>query len=275
MKLNINGKFIEVSDEDLTKALEEKKESFDLTTDFIVRTTDENEKFVENTKKDGLTFGAEIGRKEILKKMGIESEGAHRSDDSALASINALMKGNVDKALTDAKIEPNKKVDEMTKDLTTLRGTIETLTSDRNNAISSLNMFEKKQTIKSEIFDNLPENLAFSKKRIMGIINDELKFDTTESGFVFGIGVDGQPLKNPTTLEFLPIKDVMGGFFNENTDLLTKASGGAGGGDSSNAGGKQTIDEFIKEQGDAGVSPNSPKFTETMNERIKAGTLDV
>ena len=36
MKININGSIVEITDEDLSKAIEDKKESIDITNDDIV-----------------------------------------------------------------------------------------------------------------------------------------------------------------------------------------------------------------------------------------------
>ena len=43
MKLNINGKIVELSDDELSKAIEEKKGEITIESDFVLRTADEDE----------------------------------------------------------------------------------------------------------------------------------------------------------------------------------------------------------------------------------------
>ena len=88
MKLNINGREIEVADEELSKAIEEKKESLEIKSDLSIRTAEEETTFVENLKTGSNTAAYEIGRKNVLKGLGIEVEGQHKSDEAAINAVN-------------------------------------------------------------------------------------------------------------------------------------------------------------------------------------------
>jgi len=116
MKLDINGKTFEVTDEILSKAIEDKTESIKIESDLIMRTPDEENTFVANTKKSGDSASFEIARKGVLKGLGIDVDGQHKSDESALTAINSFVQNKVEKALTDAKIEPDKQVLELKAD---------------------------------------------------------------------------------------------------------------------------------------------------------------
>jgi hypothetical protein len=110
MQLNINGKSFEINSEELKKALESDSPSFDVNSDLVIRTSEEEETYTSNLRKEGTTIGAEIGRKELLKSLGIEGEGLHKSDEKALESINELISSKVNSELEGAKIEPNKRL---------------------------------------------------------------------------------------------------------------------------------------------------------------------
>ncbi len=275
MKLNINGNTVEVADEELTKAIEAKTETIEVKSDLVIRSVADEKTFSDNIRTEGITAGTDIGRKEVLKGFGIEGEGLHKSDKTAIDAIQTFSNGLVTKALEDAKIEPDKKNEELTKDITTLKGTIETLTKSNEDQAANFKTFKNNQLISNSLSGQIPENALLGTRDTLTIMNAQIKLDVNEHGVVFGVGADGNPLKDKTTLELLPVKTIVTDFFNDNAQLLKPSSGGGGGGDSSGADGKQTTDEFIKEMGDLGHAPNSPKFNEIMQERIKAETLVV
>lgn len=274
MKLNINGKVLEVSDEELSKAIEEKKESFELKSDFVIRSTEEDATYKENIHKEGIVVGAEIGRKEVLKGFELEGQGHHKSDDSAIAAIKGFMTTNTSNALKDANIEPDKKVAELTKDIETLRGVNAsqlTTIQDKDNMFAT---FKKESQTNSEYEKYIPDNIAMPRQDVITLMKAGIKLDIDDNSNVFGVGTDGQPLKD-ITLNLLPVKDVMSNFFNTNPHLLKGSSGGAGGADGGDGNGKQDLETFSKEMSEAGHSVNSPKYVEVMQERMKAGTLDI
>jgi chaperonin cofactor prefoldin len=276
MKFNINGKEIEVADEELSKALEEKKESLEIKAEtLIVRTSEEDTTFRENFKRESMTAGIEVGRKNIIKALGIEAEGVHKSDETALEAINSFVTNKVTTSLAEAKIEPNKKVDELTKDLQTLQGTIKTKDDEIARVNGEFNAFKTGHIKTSTLEKNLPENLVIPKADMLTILNASLKSEVDENGNVFFIGSDGQPMKDPTTLAVLPAKTVLDNYFSTNAHYLKSASGGAGGADSGDGSGKQTLEDFTKEMTDKNIRPNSAEFNTEMSARMKAGTLNV
>lgn len=276
MKFNINGKEIEVADAELSAALEEKKESLEITSEtLVVRTMEEDTTFKDNFKRESMTAGIEVGRKNIIKALGIEAEGVHKSDETALEAINSFVANKVSTSLTEAKIEPNKKVDELTKDLQTLQGNIKTKDDEIMRVNNEFKTFKTGHIKNSDLESNLPDNLVIPKKDMLTIINTSLKSDVDDNGRVFFIGADGQPMKDPTTLELLPTKKVLEGYFSANTHYLKAASGGAGGDDSGDGSGKQSLEAFTKEMGEKNIRPNSAEFNSEMGARMKAGTLNI
>ncbi len=275
MKLNINGNIVEVEDSILTTAIEAKTEAIDITSELVIRTAANEATFSENKRKEGISVGAEIGRKEVLKGFGLEGEGHHKNHEASITALKGFSDGLVSKALEDAKIAPDKKVSELTNDIATLQGTIATLNSTNETQASEFKTFKNNQLISSSLTNEVPENALLDSKTMLTIMQSSIKLDVNENGVVFGVGQDGQPMKDPTTLNPLSVKTIAANFFNERNDLLKPSSGGAAGGDSGGGAGKQSVDDFIKEMGDAGHQPNSPAFDKVMQERMKAGTIDM
>lgn len=274
MKLNINGNIMEIEDSILSKAIEDKQESIDINNDLVIRTKADEAKFSANTRTEGISVGAEIGRKEVLKGFGIEGEGQHKTDASSIAAIKTYSEGLVSQALVDAKIAPDKKVSELTLDIETLKATNATLTTAKETQASEFKTFKNNQLIGSALANEIPDNAALDNNRMLTLMRSEIKIDINENGVLFGIGNDGEPLKDANR-DLLPVKTIVANFFDNNNDLLKSASGGAGGGDSGGGSGKQTTDEFIDEMKEQGHAPNSPAFDQIMNQRISAGTLDM
>jgi hypothetical protein len=274
MKFNINGNEVEVSDEDLSKALEDKQESFEVKLpDITMRTADEDATLKTNIENNIKSVGFEIGRKDVLKGLGIESEGAHKSTDGAIAAINTFAQGKIDAALVDAKIDPDKKVAELQKDKEALQAT-NTEWQTRVSQMEQAGVVKDQNQQKLNTFaKHVPENSINSVDHTVTIMNSMIKTGFNENGIMFGVGEDGEPIKDQNQ-NLLTMDKVIGNFFDKNTTLLSKANGGAGGSDSVGGGSKQTFDEFIEEQQKAGIRLNGPEFNKTMAERQKAGTLE-
>ena len=275
-KVVISGREFDIDDDALKSGLESGIVELNLE-NVVLRTTEEDSTFQENLKKDAQSLGIELGRKNVLKSLGIEElNGAHKSDDKTLEVLNGFVQSSVSKAMEEAKIEPNKKVQELSKDLETLRNTVK----EKENAYNSLKDeffgYKKNQKITSTLSSLIPDNVIIDKSDMLTILSNKIKVDLDESGNIFALNNDGSPIKNPTTLEPLPIDSVIKGFFDNNPTYLKPVQGGAGGGDStSGKGGKQTIEEFQEEMKKAGHALNSPGFVNEMNSRIKAGLLDI
>ena len=269
MKININGKIIEVENDIITKAISIKDAPF------VIRTVEEDTTFKNNYKDENIKIGAEIGRKELFKKLGIEKEGVHKSDELAATTLNEWANEFASKKLDEAKIEPNKKVEELTKDLNTLRGTL----SEKDEALNTLKNeytgYKKTNSIDKELDSYIPDNIILPKNDMKTLILNRLKLDVNENGKMFGLGEDGQAIKNQTTLEPLGGKDIITDFFNQNPQYLKTASGGAGGSDSIGNYEPNSIQAFDKEMEAAGIPVSSEKYNTELNKRIMNKTIKI
>lgn len=276
MIININGKPVEVSNKDLQAAIEGKQESINVNSeDFILRTLEEENSFKENTRKEGITIGSEIGRKNVLKGLGIEVDGAHKNDDTAIDALKSWTNNQVSTALTDAKVEPNKKLQQYESDINTLKGTIQTLQSEKDNVLNEFTGYKKNQLITNTLSGLIPDNVVIDKSDMLTLLSTKIKTEVDENNNIVAIGSDGQVIKNKTTLEPLSIKSVVSDFFDNNPHYLKGVEGGTGGGDSHGGDKKQTMDAFMSEMKEKGVTMNSEPFVKEMLERQKAGLLEL
>jgi hypothetical protein len=273
MKFNINGKEIEVADDVLSKAIEEKTTSIDLQSDLVVRTAEEEAKFKSNIAATGQSAAFEIGRKEVLKGLGIEVNGQHKSDETAVEAINSFINTRVLSEMEKAKLEPNKQVAELQKDKQALVENLTNLQTQFESFKGETVAKQQEQTRRTTFAELVPENVI-NRNNALDLMSMRIKTGFTDEGVLFGIGADGQPMKDPSTMELLPIKAAVQSFFDDNRDLLKEAKGGAGGGDSGAGGGKQSLESFTEEMQKAGYQVNGSEFNAELTARIAAGTLD-
>ena len=274
MKINIAGQTFELSEEQVQAAQE--SGTVNIEGDYVIRSSEEEETFKNNLLTSSNATAYEIARKNVLKNLGIETNGQHKSDEGTLNAINTYLDGKVTNALNEAGKKPNEKLAEYEKDLTTLKGTIEALTLEKENAIKQFSDYKKSNTIESTLNGLIPDNVAFPKKDMLTVIKSHISADIDEHGNVFAIGRDGQPIKDSRTLQLTPIEDVVKGWFNDNPTYLKGASGGAGGSDSSGQGStKQSIEDFMQDQKAKGINPGTKEFADALTEAQKKGTIEL
>jgi hypothetical protein len=276
MKLNINGTSIEVSDEDISKALEEKQESFEVKAeDLVIKSTSDFDTYTDNLKQESQKLGMDLGRKDMFKTLGIEFEGtgAHRDNEKSVELIQTWKSGEVSSALESAQIAPDKKVKELTSDLDTMRNNYNTAQAEIEKAKNEFSSFRTNIEKRSVIEKSLPDNLAIPKDDMILILQSKVNIDKHESGKFVAFNADGTVMKDDN-LQPLGAESAIKPFFENNPHYLKAPAGGAGGGDSSGASGKQTIEEFNKEMAELGHNQGSQQYTQIMTERIKSKTLD-
>jgi len=220
----------------------------------------------DNLKEEFQARGVEIAVKEARKEFGLDFQGSRKGDGE---NIRLLLGASNAKALADAKIEPEKKVQELTDDLTKIRQINETLVQEKNELISSNQIAESKRTIESSILSHLDGTYSLPKERMLTIFNAE--HDVIKEGDSFIVKKGGETIKNDQTRDPLPLKDVVSTFSEE---FVKKAEGGAAGGDTT-GGGKSNLDSFIARQEKEGNPVGSEAFQKNMMVEVEAGTLTI
>ena len=274
MKFNINGKEIELDDSELSAALESKQESFEVDSDLVLRTTEEDATLRENLIGEGMSTGQELGRKGVMKGFGLEGEGHHKTEERTLEALNTFSTNSIAKALENAKIEPSKQLEGFQKDISLLQQTNTALQTSLDGEKDRFKTFERGINKRNTLMGLIPDNTINSKEDELILLTNGLSTDFDENGVMFGVGSDGLPIKNNTTLAVSPMSEIVTNYYNTNSHRLKAATGGAGGTDSGGGSSKQSITDFAEEMKGLGHNAGSPEYIGIMIERQKAGTLD-
>lgn len=265
MKFKFAGQEIEIDDNTLKDALEKQTQvELPKPNGLVIRTPEEEETFKTNIRTEAKQTGVEITIKEYRDKLGLSFEGKN---------MDAFTEAYKKKVLEEANIQPDTKVKALESDIEKLRNNIQTIQSEKERVENQFQSFKIGTQIQTEIGSIIPANTVIPKDDMITIIKNKYDF-TVENGKTV-VKQNGEILKNPTTLEPLTPKDTIDKFFMDNPTYINKGNGGSGGGDSGSGSSKQSIDKFIEEMQGKGIAPNSDKFNAEMNERIKAGTLEV
>lgn len=217
-------------------------------------------KRIENVKSEAKTAGIEIAVKEARNSLGLDFQGK---------TVDNLLEAHSAKVLADAKIEPEKKVQELTDDLAKLKTLNQSLTEERDGLVLSNQQADSRRTIESSILSHLEGTYTLPKERMLTIFNAE--HEVVKEGDSFIVKKGGETLKNDQTRDPLPLKDVVSTF---SEDFLKKAEGGAAGGDTT-GGGKSNLDSFIARQEKEGNTVGSEAFQKNMMVEVEAGTLTI
>lgn len=268
MKIVIGGKTVEVSNEEITKAIEDQKESIEVnSTDLVIRDKTEEETFVSNLKNEAKTAGIEIAVKETRNQLGLDFKGR---------TIDVLLDAYKTKILEEAKIEPAEQVKTLTKDLETLKTTISTLETEKNTIKTQFDGFKNETVLNSTLSSLIPSNTILPKDDMLMIVRNKIKLGVDESGSVVSFNPDGTPRKDDKTLNPVPVNQVIQEFFDQNPSYLKDVEGGKGGSDTGGGtGGKMTIEKYIEQAEKDGKAVGSVEFNNELNEKIKAGLIQV
>ena len=270
MKLNISGKEVEVSDEELSKAIEDKATSFEVKSDFVIRTKEEDDTFKSNIQGLNNDAAIEIGRKEFLKGIGIESNGQHKSLDLAVAAFKDQVSSGIALGIKDAKIEPNDKITGLEADKVGLLTRITELESGNTKLQGEFGAYKQDQTRKNTL-SGLVSDKVVNKSDYLILFNAKVKTGFTDN-VLHGINANGDPMKDKN-MSLMPMSDVMAQFDDANPHLLKQSSGGAGGDDSTPPGTVQGLASFNAEMKEKDIYLQSPEYIKIRDERIKLKTL--
>lgn len=211
------AKLAKVTDvEAFTKALQSESDTdFNLDVDnLIVRTKDEDSQLRENIINDAKPEiwkqATEIQIKNMKKDLGLEYEG--KSPEDFISNFKS-------KILSEAKVEPNKKIEELEGSLSKLRSQLE----EKDNAFSELQSNIESDRLKfkaQSLIPDLTNGLTREEATSLFFMKHDIKED--------GVYRDGQKLKdnleNPLSLE-----DSVKSFLQEKGWNETKPSGRGGG----------------------------------------------
>lgn len=267
VKIVINGQSVELSKEVLTQGIE--KGEVEIKSDNLILYTKEEaeqrEKKIESTGYNkGKTDGVEIEWKEVKRSLGIEVEGKKREE-----ILNAFK----EKVLTDAKIEPQKKVQELESTVSQLRSNLTKAEQEKEEIKVSFGNKEKEYKTTSIIINSIPDDAAgtLTKQDIASLFKSNgYVTDIVEGKEV--VMLNGEILKHEKTLSELSIKDVVAKFVADKGFI--KSADGRGKKDEPGSKVKAgSLESFNEEMTDKGIKLQSPEYIAEMGDRIKNKTL--
>lgn len=267
---NVNGVDVEMDSEEVSKGIEAGK--VELKSDDLITYNKEGfEKFKTNLAneeyKNGKTKGVEMAIKEAREKHGLEFEG--KTTDNLLDAFK-------NKVITEAKIEPNDKIKNLTSDLEELRSNyseLETGFNDYKQGIEAeKTQFKKDNTLLSF----MPDNVMVDSDIALMALKTKLGVDVTfsETGQPLQT-LNGQVVKDKSLEPMIMDKDFISNNLSQ-LGLLKTKEGGRGEGDEPGVGGDTSdYDKFVKRMADNNIPEGGQEFNEKMQAEISAGTLKI
>jgi hypothetical protein len=181
-------------------------------------------------KKEGQTIGYDFAMKDLKKDFSIELEGKDRSK-----IVSAIQ----EKIITDAKIEPNKKVDELNTSLANLQTKYENDLGVKSNEISNLSKQLNDLTINSDLNKHLPDGLnGIDNNDFMTIAKTSASFEYDEGVLV--VKKNGTVLRDKMEKPIAP-KDYLTEFATNKQWI--KSDGRSGGDQQGQSNGFENINE--------------------------------
>lgn len=278
MKFKIGQVEIEVNNEDVSKAIEagelelKSDKLIEKNEDTVIYSKSDFDTYTENIKKEEYnatkTKALEIAMKNIRDEFGFNGEEIEGYKD--VKTFTTKIK---EKIVTEAKIDPSKKVEELQKDLKQVRENLRLKDEEFNKFKQTVNQKEtraKKDIILSGLIPK--EGLKVNSDiTLLALKNKGLDVNITESGkheFTY----NGEVIKNTSTLEPTDGKEFVLNKLKE-LELFVKQEGGNGGGDEAGSEKAGSYEAFVKEMKAKDIEQGSSAFSEEMAKRIKDKTL--
>lgn len=246
-----------ISDEEEHEvSINEKLKIFDTEEDFNT--------LIENKKKEFET----AGREKLLKSMRDNAELKYEGVKDPNKFTEALIAKIKTETLESAKIEPDKKIQELESDLSGLRGQI----TKKDEEITGLNDTIKQTGTASSISElirsALPEKTLIPKEEVVQLVGGkvDLRFEDGKALLFENGEVVKDNLANPVN-PLDRLKEL-------SAPYAVAVSGGTGGGDEG-GGNKSSYDSFAKEMKAKGVNEGSEEFQKEVIKRTEAGTLTI
>lgn len=209
--------FLKLKESDLTAAIADEKEvDFVLPDDLHTLTTAELETRDSSQKNEGIKAGKEIGFKELKKAAGLPEDAPSKDPVKIVEAITA-------KAVTDAKIPSDAKVQE----LTTQNKLLSQKLSEKDQELETERKKSAQITTDRQILTAMPKNRAdlFADDEYLDVI--KTRHIKEIDGKLVVVGKDGEPLRDPKTTKPLDLSAGLLSVFTERKWVATE--GGAGG----------------------------------------------
>jgi ribosomal protein S13 len=198
-----------------------------------------------------------MAAKGLKESFGIEAEGK---------DLNGIFEAYGQKVLADAKIEPNKKIQELQNSLSSLQSTYQTDISQKDQEINGFKTQLNDFSINQKLMSELPDNLGIAPKHFLTIARSDMSFDFDDNGGIVA-KQNGQIVKDKLEKP-VPVKDLLSTFAQEN-GFVGQGRGGRGGGGYTvpnvNTGDFESLHDVYKHMYDNKIDPMSPEGDALVN----------
>lgn len=225
----------------------------------VIRTKEDQDIFLKNTRDEAKKAGLEQAIKEARNDLGYNFEGK---------TLDNLLKAHGDKIQADTGAEPDAKIQELTTDLEKLRGVNSEWETKYNSLVSESTAKDNQRRIDTNILNSIEGEFILPKAQLSTLFKAE--YEVTEEDGKQLIRKNGETLKSEATRDPLTLTDIMPKFLET---YVKQVSGGSGGKDSTGNPKAGTLEAFEKEMSEAGKSRE--EMNKEMQSRIKAGTLTI
>lgn len=266
MKFKVGTREFEIPDAEVTAAIEKKETVMTLVEDVIVRTPEEETKFVENRKKEARKEGLEIAIKNYREANELEFEGKN---------IEALVGAVVAKNKEESGQEESVVVKNLQKKIELKDKALEIANGKITEVEGSIAKIKADTKIDKALDQFIPDNTLLPKEDIKTILKTKMEFNLDETGNI--VVSEGGVVKTvkETGDNMLP-KAAIEDFFRTNNHYMKAPGKGAGGDDSKqNEDGKLTVEKFNEQMTEKGHVINSPEYTAELNKHIADKTIEI
>lgn len=267
MKFKVGTQEFEIKDEVLSKSLTDGVQSLELASDVIVRTQSDEDRFVENMKKDARKEGVEIAVKKQREALGLNFEGK---------TVENLVSALTDKVKAESSTGETEKVTKLESKIREKDQALTAALQEVSKATESLKTLKSSYKINKALESYIPKDTVLPVEDVKTILQAKLSFRENETGVIEVYDIDGNQIVNQSTRDALPVKDVIEDFFRTNTHYMKNVEGGGAGGDSGKGGsGKLTIEKFNEEMKAKGYAINTAEYDEELNKAVAAKTIEI
>jgi len=229
-----------------------------------VFTDDKLNELKETVKKQGYedarTPIKEMTMKELKNISGLDIEG--------YKDPNKFLSAYKDSILSEAKVEPNKKINELNASLENLRTTMQMEIEKKEQEVSGYRKKMKDSTISNTLLRKIPKDLkGVTADQAAKLYRSERTLDLTDNGIVL---MDGENIVKDKFEKPVNIEDDLMAFFKQNGWL--KGDGRNDGNYSDGAGGSdfKTKNDIFKYMNENRIDPTSKEGLKLLNDFEKS-----
>lgn len=233
---------LRIPEADLIAAHEAPEEkAIALPTDLLVLTKDEASQRDKNNKDEGVKLGKDLNMKDMKKLAGLEYDGQGSLDPERF--VNEL----TSKAVKDASIEPDKKVSQLSEQVTLLQKQLE----EKENAISTVKKSAQEASFNANLLSWMPANRKtdlMADNEFLTLVKANLGFEFDDNGNVTAVKKGDVTLRDDATKNLTDPKTAITQFFAERKWVAEESKPDGRGGGNSNVGGAAKPSKYSEAQ---------------------------